>query len=56
LEDDINKFFKTKAGSGAHDSEIEFLKDQLVNGSTTNYNYATIQDMRKRLANLEASP
>jgi hypothetical protein len=53
LEDDINKFFKAKTGSGVYDQEIAFLKDQLSNGSTVDYNYDTIQSMRKRLANLE---
>ena len=53
LEDDVNKIIKGKKGSGIHDQEIEFLKDQLNNGSTEDYNFSSIRLMRKRLAYLE---
>ena len=53
IEDEINDFFKSKTGNGIHDEEIAFLKDQLSNGSTLDYNYSTVQSMRKRLADLE---
>ena len=53
IEDEINNFMKSKTGSGIHDQEIGFLKEQLTNGSTENYNYSTVQQMRKRLAYLE---
>ncbi len=55
MEDEINKFFNAKTGSGVHDEEINFLKQQLNNGSTEDYNYATVQQMRKRLAYLESN-
>jgi hypothetical protein len=53
IEDEINNFFKSKTGSGVHDDEIAFLQDRLKDGSTLDYNYSTIQQMRKRLAYLQ---